>query len=75
MKLVFQRAVVDMMYYFEVELMLDERLPKVLRCLVLSFLKEDPKPWYWPIVPQPSPWDSLTCNDPCEGIELPLFAP
>lgn len=64
-----------MIYYFEIELLLKERLGRDLGNLIMSFLKEDPKPWCWPISPQPSPWDPLVCVDASDGIELPLFAP
>ena len=63
----------DPMYTFEVENLLRERLPpKVLVELVMSFLKEDPVPWYWPVNP---PWDPLTTVNPYDGIDLPIFAP
>jgi hypothetical protein len=66
----------DPMYMFEVENLLRERLPpKVLVKLVMSFLKEDPAPWYWPVHPPPSPWDPLTTVNPNDGIDLPIFAP
>ena len=63
------------MYYFEVELLVNERLGKDLGALLLSFIKEDPKPHIWPMRLEPSPWDSRTDVDPDDGIELPLFAP
>jgi hypothetical protein len=63
------------MYYFEVELLINERLGKDLGALLLSFVKEDPKPHIWSIMVLPSPWDSLTEVDPNDGVELPLFAP
>ena len=64
------------MYYFEVELLVNERLGRDLGNLLMSFLKEDPKPWCWPIdVPLLSPWDPPVEVDPCDGVELPLFAP
>ena len=63
------------MYYFEVELLINERLGKDLGALLLSFVKEDPKPHIWTIMVQPNPWDSLTEVDPNDGVELPLFAP
>ena len=72
MKLAFEKGI---MYYFELEMLLNERMGRDLGKLLMSFLKEDPKPWRWPISPRPSPWDSLTEVDPCDGIELPLFAP
>ena len=71
MKLVFQKE----MYYFEIELLVDEKLGKDLGQLLMSFLKEDPKPWCWPIETMLSPWDPLTEVDACDGVELPLFAP
>ena len=65
-----------MWYSFEVELMLNKRLGRDLGTLLMSFLKEDPKPWSWPIeVPLMSPWDPLVCVDASDGVELPLFAP
>ena len=63
------------MYYFEIELLVDEKLGKDLGQLLMSFLKEDPKPWVWPIEPMLNPWDSLIEVDPSDGIDLPLFAP
>ena len=64
------------MYYFLIELLGKERLGRDLGLLLMSFLKEDPKPWCWPIdVPLMSPWNSPVEVDPCEAIELPLFAP
>ena len=75
MKLTFQKAFQTLMFYFEVELLLKQRLGGDLGKLLLSFLKEDPKPWHWPITPQPSPWDPLVEVDPHDGIDLPLFAP
>ena len=73
MKLLFFQ---EAMYYFEVELLVNERLGKDLGTLLMSFLKEDPKPWCWPVSrPLLSPWDPLVEVDPCDGIELPLFAP
>ena len=47
-----------------------------LGALLLSFVKEDPKPHIWPLlVLETSPWDALAEVDPSDGIELPLFAP
>ena len=63
------------MYFFEIEMLANERLGRDLGTLLMSFLKEDPKPWCWPIDPLLSPWDSPVEVDPCYGIELPLFAP
>ena len=64
------------MYYFVIELLVKERMGRDLGLLLMSFLKEDPKPWCWPIhVPLMSPWNSPVEVDPCEGIDLPLFAP
>ena len=65
----------DHVYTFEVESLLLEKMPKVLVQLVMSFLKEDPMPWYWPVNPPPSPWDPLTTVNPNDGIDLPIFAP
>ena len=48
MKLTFQNAFQTLMFYFEVELLLKQRLGGDLGKLLLSFLKEDPKPWHWP---------------------------
>ena len=73
--LLFEKAIGNMIYYFEIELLLKERLGRDLGNLIMSFLKEDPKPWCWPISPQPSPWDPLVCVDASDGVELPLFAP
>ena len=75
MKLTFQKAFQTLMFYFEIELLLKQRLGGDLGKLLLSFLKEDPMPWHWPINPQPSPWDPLGEVDPHDGIGLPLFAP
>ena len=64
------------MYFFEVELLINERLGKDLGALLLSFIKEDPKPHIWPLlVLETSAWDALAEVDPDDGIELPLFAP
>ena len=71
----FQDEFVHFMYYFEVELLVDERLGKDLGKLLMSFLKEDPKPWCWPIYRPIDPWDPLVEVDPCDGVALPLFAP
>jgi len=75
MKLTFQKAFKTLMYDFEIELLLNERLGKDLGKLLFSFLKEAPVPWCWPITPQLSPWDPLVEVDPDDGIDLPLFAP
>ena len=75
MRLAFEKGLQQLMYYFEVELLVNERLGRDLGLLLMSFLKEDPKPWCWPILPQPSPWDPLIEVDACDGVELPLFAP
>ena len=75
MKLVFGKAIENLMFFFEVEMLLRERLPRDLATLIMSFLKEDPRPWCWPIEPQPSPWDPLVEVDACAGVGLPLFAP
>ena len=46
------------MYFFEIELLLKERLGHDLGFLLLSFIKEDPKPHIWTmLVLEPSPWD------------------
>ena len=64
------------MYFFEVELLIKERLGNDLGFLLLSFIKEDPKPHIWPmLVLEPSPWDPLIEVDPDAGVNLPLFAP
>ena len=63
------------MYYFEIMRLAQQLLGKDLGSLLVSFLKEDPKPWCWPIEPQPSPWDPLICVATDDGIGLPLFAP
>ena len=64
------------MYFFEIENLAKERLGNDLGALLMSFLKEDPKPWSWEFcTPQPSPWDALIHVDASDGIELPLFAP
>ena len=62
------------MHYFEIEMLVHERMGRDLGTLLLSFLKEAPTPWCWPIAPQPSPWDPLL-SAASDGIELPLFAP
>ena len=72
----FEKGLQELMYYFEIEMLANERLGRDLGNLLMSFLKEDPKPWCWPIdVPLLSPWSSHVEVDPCDGIELPLFAP
>ena len=65
------------MYYFELELLVHEKLGRDVGGLLMSFLKEDPKPFQWDIErPMPSsPWDPLVEVDSCFGVELPLFAP
>ena len=76
MQLAFEKGLHDLMYYFEVELLVNERLGRDLGQLLMSFLKEDPKPWCWPIeVPLLSPWEIQVEVDPCDGVDLPLFAP
>ena len=63
------------MYYFEVEILVQEKLGKDLGRLLLEFIREDPLPWIWPERPLLSPGERPTEGDPNEGIELPLFAP
>ena len=64
------------MYFFELELLAEERLGRDLGKLLVSFLKEDPKPFIWELPrPPSSPWDPLCYVDPCDGHELPLFSP
>ena len=63
------------MYYFEVEILVQEKLGKDLGKLLLEFIREDPLPWIWPERPLLSPWELPTEVAPNEGIELPLFAP
>jgi len=63
------------MYFFEIENLAKERLGNDLGALLMSFLKEDPQPYWEFCIPQPSPWDALTQVDASDGIELPLFAP
>ena len=76
MKLLFEKGFRALMYFFEIENLAKERLGNDLGALLMSFLKEDPKPWSWEFcTPQPSPWDALTHVDASDGIELPLFAP
>ena len=63
------------MYFFEIELLLKERLGHDLGYLLLSFIKEDPKPHIWSmLVLEPSP-DPLVEVDTNAGVDLPLFAP
>ena len=76
MRLAFEKGLRELMYEFEVEMLVNERMGRDLGTLLMSFLKEDPKPWCWSVdVPLMSPWCSPIEVDPCEGIELPLFAP
>ena len=76
MKLVFEKELYSLMYHYEIEMLAHEKLGRDLGNLLLSFLKEDPKPWVWPIVlPLLSPWDCPVEVDPNEGIDLPIFAP
>jgi len=76
MKLVFEKGLGALMYFFEIENLAKERLGNDLGALLMSFLKEDPEPWSWEISdPLPSPWDALTHVDASDGIDLPLFAP
>jgi hypothetical protein len=64
------------LYFSEVEALLIERIGTDLGWLLLSFVKEDPKPHYWVVEdPTPSPWDPLVEVDPMAGVDLPLFAP
>ena len=71
----FQRAFEELMYYFEIEMLLKERMGRDLGTLLLSFIKQDPVPWEWPISLPLSPWNPATQVDPHDGIDLPLFAP
>ena len=64
------------MYFFEIEMLAKEKLGHDLGTLLMSFLKEDPKPWSWPVErPLLSPWVCPVEVDPNDGIDLPLFAP
>ena len=77
MKLLFQSGFENLMYVFEVKMLACEKLGNDLGNLLMSFLKEDPVPWCWGFdedVPR-SPWDCCTAVDPCDQIDLPLFAP
>jgi hypothetical protein len=78
MKLGFEKGFRALMYLFELELLLHEKLGKDLGGLLMSFLKEDPKPFAWEWVverPPSSPWDLPVEVDSCDGVALPLFAP
>ena len=75
MKLLFSKSLGELMYSFEVLMLLKEKLGKDLGCLLYEFIKEAPEPWVWPIEPAPSPWDPLICVGACDGHGLPLFAP
>ena len=73
---VFKQNAGALMYTFEVEMIAKDALGTDLGALLMSFLKEDPQPWCWPIeLPLLSPWDSPVEVDPCDGVGLPLFAP
>ena len=73
---IFKEHSTALMYTFEVELLAKEALGNDIGALLMSFLKEDPQPWSWPIeMPLLSPWDSPVEVDPCDGVGLPLFAP
>ena len=72
---IFKQAFDELMYYFEIELLLRERMGRDLGNLVLSFIKLDPVPWEWPISLPLSPWDPVISVDPDDGIGLPIFAP
>ena len=74
MELVFLKNAYDLMFRFEVEMLLEEKIGKDLKNVVFSFLRQDPEPFIWQTVTS-SPWDPLTCVDADDGIELPLFAP
>ena len=64
------------MYFFEVEILLNERIGRDCASLVMSYVKEDPVPMEWPIdETEPSPWDTLAEVEACWGVGLPLFAP
>ena len=69
----YQRAFFDLMYTFEVIMLLEERFGKDIGNLVFSFIKTDPEPWEWPVEPDTSPWDPLIRVDPCDGIQLPMW--
>jgi hypothetical protein len=73
--LVFLKNAQEIMYMFEVELLLKEKIGKDLKNIVFSFLRQDPEPFVWLTVPVPSPWDPLICVEAGDGIDLPLFAP
>ena len=76
MRVAFEKGLQHLMYFFELELLVEERLGKDLGQLLVSFLKEEPTPFIWEL-PRPhlGPWDPLCCVDPCDGVTLPLFAP
>jgi hypothetical protein len=63
------------MYYSVIKFVVAEHLGWDIGCLLVSFIMVEPKPWCWPIAPQPSPWDPLVEVSPDDGIMLPLFAP
>ena len=78
MKLVFEKGFRALMYLFELEMLLREKLGKDLGGLLMSFLKEDPQPFLWEWVderPLSSPWELPVEVDSCDGVGLPLFAP
>ena len=73
MKLLFQKGFANLMYRFEVRLLLDERLCPDLANIIMEFLRQDPEPALWHVEPEPSPWDPLV--DLPDVCGLPLFAP
>ena len=76
MRVAFENGLRHLMYFLELELILEERVGSDLAKLLLSFLKEEPKPFIWEMPrPPSSPWDPLCNVDPCDGIDLPLFSP
>ena len=76
MKLGFEKGFRALMYIFELELLVREKLGKDVGNLLMSFLKEDPQPFLWQFECCPSnPWDPLVEVDPSDGVALPLFAP
>lgn len=65
----------ELMYRFEIRLMLQDKFGRDLGGLILSFLKRDPVPYLWYVEVPPSPWDALISVDTSAMVNLPLFAP
>ena len=76
MRTTFENGFRHLTYLFQLELTLHEKFGRDLGALLLSFLKEEPRPFIWEVPrPVPCPWDPLVFDDPLGLVGLPLFAP